>query len=47
MSPPLETVLSWAQSFGIGGAFFVLALAVVGVCALALLVVLAVLKRGK
>jgi hypothetical protein len=43
----LDTLLSWAQSFGISGAFFVLALAAVGVCALALLVALTALKRGK
>lgn len=44
---PLETLLSWAQSLGIGGAFFVLALSTAGVCALALIVVLTALKRGK
>jgi hypothetical protein len=43
----LEAVMAWAQSFGVGGAFLVLALAALGVCALALRVVLAALKRGK
>jgi hypothetical protein len=43
----LETVMLWARSFGIGGAFFVLALAAFGLCALALVVVLTALKRGR
>ena len=43
----LEMVMMWARSFGIGGAFFVLALAGFGLCALALIVVLTALKRGK
>lgn len=42
----LESFLSWAQSFGIGGAFFVIALCAFGLCAMALWVVLIAVKRG-
>jgi hypothetical protein len=42
-----DDLMAWAQSFGVGGAFLVLALAALGVCALALRVALAALKRGK
>jgi hypothetical protein len=43
----VEAIIAWAHSFGIGGAFFVLALAGFGLCALALLVALAALKRHR
>ena len=43
----VESVLSWAQSFGIGGAFFIITLAAFGICGMALWVVMAALKRSK
>ena len=43
----VDAMIAWAHSFGIGGAFFVLALAGFGLCALALLVVLAAMKRDR
>jgi hypothetical protein len=43
----VESVLSWAQSFGISGAFFIITLGAFGICGMAQWVVLAALKRGK
>jgi hypothetical protein len=43
----VESVVSWAQSFGMGGAFFIIALCAFGLCGMALWVVLTALKRGK
>ena len=43
----VESVLSWAQSIGIGGAFFIITLCAFGICGMALWVVLAALKRVK
>lgn len=43
----LESIVSWAQSFGMGGAFFIVTLGAFGLCGMALWVVLTALKRHK
>lgn len=43
----VDSVLLWAQTLGIGGAFFLITLGAFGVCGLALWVVLAALKRDR
>lgn len=43
----ISSILAWAQSFGVGGAFFVITLGAFGVCGMALWVVLVVLSREK
>jgi hypothetical protein len=43
----IQSTISWAQSFGVGGAFFILTLAALGVCGLALWVVSIALKKGR
>jgi hypothetical protein len=43
----IDSILSWAQSLGIGGAFFILTLGAFAICGMALWVVLIALKRGK
>lgn len=43
--PVFESFLSWAQSIGVGGAFFIVTLCAFGVCAMALRVVLAALTQ--
>jgi hypothetical protein len=43
----LQSIVSWAQSFGMGGAFFIITLCAFGLCGLALWVVLTALKGHK
>jgi hypothetical protein len=43
----ISTILAWAQSFGVGGAFFIITLGAFGVCGMALWVVLVALNREK
>lgn len=42
-----DSVISWAQSIGIGGAFFLIAICAFALSALALWVVLVALRRDK
>lgn len=42
-----ESLVAWAQAIGIGGAFFIVSLCAFGISAMALWVVLIVLKRDK
>lgn len=43
----IDVILSWARSFGIGGAFFIVTVGAFIICGMALWVVLIALKRGK
>lgn len=41
----LESFTTWVQSFGVGGAFFIVTLCAFGICAMALWVVLIALRQ--